>query len=357
MVRFQIKKIFIVKLPFLYLALPFNQPRFCPNATWDVNAITFANRSIVSTMPCGVFVNSEDSIYVANRETGEILIWENNTSIRPSKEISGSLSYKLSLFVTTNGDIYVDDGDNGRVAKWIAENNSWIPVMSFQSHCYSLFIDILHNLYCSIYNNHKVDRKWSNGTITTVAGTGSRGASSNMLNYPYGIFVDINQDLYVADYENHRIQLFRLNQRNGVTVAGNGSSDVTIDLIRPTGIVLDGDRYLFIVDKNNHRLIGSNEYGFHCIFGCSASSGSTNDKLDNPESMSFDSCGNIYVTDRDNHRIQKVILSKESCGKLNSLNLFFENKIHRSLKFSFENIRFFETKSSNRIQIVLVIRF
>ena len=148
-----------------------------------------------------------------------------------------------------------------------------------------LFIDIYKNLYCSMHYNNRVDKKWSNGTTTIVAGTGVQGSQSDMLMNPWGIFVDINLDLYVADFGNNRIQLFRRNQRNGITVAGNGSAKLTIELFHPTGIVLDGDRHLFIVDQGNNRIIGSDKNGFRCIFGCSGERGSTNDKLSLPRTI------------------------------------------------------------------------
>jgi len=299
----------------------FNQPRFRINATWNSIATTFADQSFVGTQSRGIFVNSNNSIYILNKNTGQIHIWLNENDLNPTKTISGSLSSPLSLFVTTNGDIYVDNGNNRRVDKWIVENERWISVMNITSRCYGLFVDIYENLYCSMYHNHRVDKKWSNGTTTIVAGTGVQGSESNMLNNPCGIFVDINLDLYVADYENHRIQLFRLNQRNGITVAGKGSVEVTIELNRPTGVVLDGDQHLFIVDKDNHRIIGSDENGFRCIFAC-LGKGSTNDKLSYPTSMSFDSYGNIYVTDQSNNRVQKISLSKKSDRKYENCSIF-----------------------------------
>jgi len=300
-------------LLFLVLTLSYNQPRFCLNTTWNSIATTFTNQSFVSTQPRSIFVNSNNSIYILNRETGEIHIWLNENHPNPTKTIEGNLRYPFSLFVTTNGDIYVDNEHLGRVDKWIVENETWISVMNITSYCFGLFVDIYENLYCSMYDNHRVDKKWSNGTTTIVAGTGVGGSQSDMLNKPCGIFVDINLDLYAADYRNHRIQLFRLNQRNGITVAGKTSTKLTIELVNPSGIVLDGNQYLFIVDRGNHRIIGSDENGFRCIFGCSGQ-GSTSDKLSNPHTMSFDSYGNIYVTDRDNHRIQKI-LKNEVCSK------------------------------------------
>jgi len=268
----------------------------------------------VGTQPYSIFVNSNNSIYIPNRETGQTHIWLNENHLNPTKTIEGNLSNPYSIFVTTNGDIYVDNGlANGRVNKWIVENERWISVMNVTSACLGLFVDIYENLYCSMHDNHRVDKKWSNGTTTIVAGTGVQGSQSDMLKYPCGIFVDINLDLYVADSWNRRIQLFRLNQPNGITVAGNGSSEITIELIHPAGIVLDGDRHLFIVDHGNHRIIRSDENGFRCIFAC-LGRGSTNDKLSHSRTMSFDSYGNIYVADEGNNRVQKIV-KNQVCSK------------------------------------------
>ena len=301
---------------FTIATFSFNQPRFRISATWNSIATTFANESLVGLFPFGIFINSNNSIYIPNQDTRKIHIWQNENHRNPTKTISGSLSNPFSLFVTTNGDIYVDNGDqNGRVDKWIAENKTWISVMNVSSACYGLFIDIYESLYCSIHNNHRVVKKWSNGTTTIVAGTGVGGSQSNMLDYPTAIFVDINLDLYVADSGNNRIQLFGFNQRSGITVVGKGSAEITIELYWPSGVVLNGDRYLFIADSENHRIIGSDENGFRCIFGCSGEKGSTNDKLSYPKTISFDSYGNIYVTDKVNDRVQKMSLSKKSDRK------------------------------------------
>ena len=272
----------------------------------------------MSTNPHDIFVNSNNSIYLPNRETGKIHIWLNEDHLNPTKTIEGSLSDPLSLFVTTNGDIYVDNGKNGRVDKWIRENETWISVMNVTLRCFGLFVDIYENLYCSMAGNNRVDKKWSNGTTTIVAGTGVQGSQSDMLYGPWGIFVDINLDLYVADEHNHRIQLFRLNQRNGITVAGKTSTKQTIELKYPSGIVLDGDRHIFIVDQGNNRIIGSDENGFRCIFRC-LGIGSANDKLYFPRTMSFDSYGNIYVTLTQSfswfsNGAQKIV-KNQICGK------------------------------------------
>jgi hypothetical protein len=252
---------------------------------------------------------------VSNQENNKIVIWLEG-SIQVATTISGNLSYPYALFVTTAGDVYVDNGyANGRVNKWAINATIGVPVMYVDKECYGLFVDISDTLYCSIGDRHQVVAKSLNsGSNTVVAGDGCPGSASNMLYFPRGIFVDTNLDLYVADCGNNRIQVFHLGQLIGLTVAVNGTSGA-FTLSCPTGIVLDADKYLFIVDSINHRIIGSGPNGFRCIVGCSGSSGSASNQLINPQSMAFDSYGNIYVTDQNNHRIQKFVKVNNNGGK------------------------------------------
>jgi len=242
-------------------------------------------------------------------------------SINSTRTISGNLSKPNALFVTTTGDIFVDNGDsNGRVDKWTSDGNISVPAMYVNSSCLSLFIDINDTLYCSMYYKHQVVTTWLNGntnTLTIVAGNGSSGNTSNMLWCPNGIFVDINFDLYVADSFNNRIQLFKLGEVNGTTVTLNGPSG-NITLNYPTGVVLDADHYLFIVDYGNDRIIGSGPNGFLCVVGCTSSWGSASSQLNGPCSLSFDNDGNMFVTDLSNSRIQKFLVLTNSCGKCDS---------------------------------------
>jgi DNA-binding beta-propeller fold protein YncE len=236
-------------------------------------------------------------------------------SINVTKIISDGLYQPAGVFVTIDGDIYVDNGaSNGRVDKWGSNATNSTPVMYVGASCYGLFIDVYDNLYCSIMTLHQVVMKSLHSSISTstiVAGTGCPGSASNMLNNPDGIFVDNNLNLYVADYGNNRIQFFLAGQVNGTTVAGNG---VSISLSGATGITLDADGYLFIVDCSNSRVVGSGPNGFRCLVGCSGG-GSASDQLWNPQGLSFDSYGNMFVTDGSNNRIQKFLLATNSCSK------------------------------------------
>jgi hypothetical protein len=302
---------------FSVLALSFNQPQFCPTVNWNTNGITFANRSIVGQYPRAIFVNTNNTIYVANRETQEILVWHEG-SINPTKIISGNFSNPFSLFVTSNGDIYIDDGEvNNVVQKWISSTNTFDTVMNVNSSCYGLFIDIYDNLYCSMYDHHQVVKRSLNDsamTTTVVAGTGTPGSAPNELDRPAGIFIDVNLDLYVADCVNSRVQLFQSGQANGITVAGTGSGNPISSLLCPTGIVLDAQKYLFIVDHIQSRIVVSGANDFRCLVGCYRL-GSQSNQLNYPLTFSFDRSGNIFVTDQINYRIQKFEYLENSCGK------------------------------------------
>jgi hypothetical protein len=281
---------------------------------------------MVGYYPYGIFVNTNNTIHVAECNSNRIQVWLEG-SINPTRTISGNISSPYSLFVTSSGDIYVDNGYYyGEVDRWLLNATNSIPAMYITKSCYGLFININNTLYCSLRYLHQVVAKSLDdisNRLKIAAGTGCAGSASNLLFYPQGIYVDINFNLYVADSSNGRIQRFQSGQLNAITVAGAGAPG-TITLLYPTSVVLDADGYLFIVDSSNFRIIGSGPTGFRCVAGCSGG-GSASNQLYYPVTMAFDSYGNIFVTDVNNNRIQKFVLNNNVCGKYNHIlfnNLF-----------------------------------
>ncbi|CAF1505724.1 unnamed protein product, partial [Adineta steineri] len=291
--------------------ISYNQPKLCANATWNQTAITFANITTVGTQPVGMFINTDNSVYVADQTNGRIQVWLNGSTTLTGN-YSGGLSIPLSVFVTDNSDVYVDNGyTNYRVDNWGWNSTDSVPAMYTCGQCYSLFVDINDMLYCLMGLYHQVVSKSLDTRLNVwsiVAGTGTAGSTSVTLNYPYGIFVDINLNLYVADTYNNRIQKFTSGQLNGTTIATGA-----IVLAGPTSVILDANGYIFIADCWNNRLIGSGPNGFRCIAACSGA-GSSSSQLYNPHVISFDTHGNIFVTDQQNNRVQKFLLLPNSCN-------------------------------------------
>ena len=209
-----------------HLGVSYNQPKLSPWATWNPNAITFANSDSVGTNPHGIFVHSSGSVYVSERDLNRVQVWPEG-NMQPMRNISGGLTSPHSIFATVNGDLYVDNGEvNRRVEMWTPNATSSVTVMLVDESCHGLFLDIYENIYCSIDFLHKVSKKSFNdpaGTTTTVAGTGTYGPAADQLTHPRGIFVDIRLNLYVADCSNDRIQRFAPGQSNGIPLLGNGA--------------------------------------------------------------------------------------------------------------------------------------
>ncbi|CAF1566718.1 unnamed protein product, partial [Adineta ricciae] len=298
--------------------ISYNLPKFCANATWNASAVTFATTTIVGGTPYGIFVSSNNTVYVANRESSRVHVWlEGSTT--PISNISNGLSNPYSVFVTDNGNIYVDNGaSNKRVDQWQLNSNGSAPVLFTCDICYDLFVDSNNYIYCSMTNYHEVigktlDTATKQNVWSIVAGTGTSGSTTTTFSSPRGIFVDVNFNLYVADSSNARVQQFLYRQQTGTTIAGAAAAG-TISLSTPTDVALDADGYLFIVDSENQRIVGSGPYGFRCIAGCTQSAGSASSQMDSPSTFGFDSYGNIYVTDRDNNRVQKFLLSTNVCN-------------------------------------------
>ena len=308
------------------VGLSFNQPMISACTVWHSDAITFTNsNTIIGAQPSTVFVTVDNTILVTSTDRNRLVEWFSPSALSPDY-ILGNLTQPKGLFVSSTGDVYVDNGFAlGRVEAWPSNatqfNNSW----NVNGSCFALFLVHDNTLYCSLGSLHRVvniSLAYPSTSPSTVAGSGVNGSSSDMLRDPHGIFVTPNTlDLYVADSGNDRIQMFAYGRLNGTTVAGAGAPG-TVSLNQPRAVILDAAGVLFIVDTMSHRIVTSWSHGFRCIAGCAGTSGSTSSKLNTPVSLSFDRDGNLLVVDQGNARIQNFSVARNSCGKCSSLSTF-----------------------------------
>ncbi|WP_030220130.1 NHL domain-containing protein [Streptomyces bikiniensis] len=133
---------------------------------------------------------------------------------------------------------------------------------------YGLAVDGAGNLYIADADNHRVRKVAPDGTISTVAGTGAAGfsgdggpAASARLNLPVAVAVDSTGTLYLSDYRNHRVRKVAPDGTIS-TVAGTGSAGfggdggpaASAQLNNPFGLVVDCVDTLYIADHLNHRI-------------------------------------------------------------------------------------------------------
>ena len=302
------------------LGTTYNQPKLSSCASWNPNATTFTNYSANTISSAVVFVNPNNTLYIAaSASLMQALVWTEN-SLVPAQSLSKGFMQPKGLFITNTSDVYVVNGaSNGRI-DWCTRIGTIDTIVTNGNEtCFSLVTDANDNFYCSLSSSHRVVKQSlnvSSNTTTLVAGNGSPGSSSSSLNFPRGIILTSSFDLYVADCGNNRVQLFPSGQLSATTVAGNGASGA-IFLSCPVAITLDGNGYLFIVDQNNHRVVGSGLSGFRCIVGCSGQNGSASSQLQSPRSLTFDTHGSLMVGDWGNARVQKFVLASQRCGECN----------------------------------------
>ena len=307
--------------------ISYNQPKLPRCSQWNPYAITFAEKVTLGAYPLGVFVDKSDLVYVNSEVTKEIHMWNLNSNTSTSI-IANNRAFFYSLFVTVREDIYISNSVSSAVEKW-TQNATEGTIVAHGFVCYGLFVDISNHLYCSFYTGNQVVKKSLNDDSSVgiiVAGNGTAGIASNMLDGPYGMFVTISYDLYVADSWNHRVQLFKPDQLDGITVAG-GISMPTVKLNRPVAVFFDMDDYLYIVEAGHNRIIRLRSNMFYCIVGCSAVSGAAPHQLNFPVGAAFDTHGNIFVADYLNSRIQKFILLTNTSSKSTLWSISFKKSI------------------------------
>ncbi len=176
-------------------------------------------------------------------------------------------------------------------------------------------------------NQHRVRRIATDGTISTVAGTGTLGfagdggpATSAQLDAPQGVAVDSHQNILVTDYNNERVR--RIDHFTGVittiagtgaaTTTGNGGPATVATLHSPYGITVDAADNVFVseFDGNVVRRIATNG-----IISTVAGNGTNPYTGDNQPATStglfarglaIDSSLNLNVADNFNSRVYKI---------------------------------------------------
>jgi sugar lactone lactonase YvrE len=197
------------------------------------------------------------------------------------------------------------------------------------NHPTALAVDSDAALYVADTQNHRIRKISSAGIISTVAGTGTQGfsgdggpATAATLDSPIGLAIDVSRNLYIADTHNHRIR--RIDSTNGTitTISGTGILGFTGDaskasvatLALPHGITVDAAGNLYIADTANHRirridattgiistLAGDGIQGFSGDAGPAAQAA-----LNSPRSATLSQSNLLVLADTNNQRVRQL---------------------------------------------------
>jgi sugar lactone lactonase YvrE len=244
-----------------------------------ITNVSGSNAMTLNT-PCAIYIDSEKNLYIADTANHRVQFWEygssnGSTVAGSSAGLFGNTLDKLgddyALYVDQSKNIYVSDGSNGRIVKWIPGASSGILIAGangstgYSSNQLALPLGITVDtqtgiIYIADFYAQTIVAWTSYMTSgTVIIGTNStHGNTVSLLNYPFGIIRDVYGNIYVSDYNNHRVQMYCAvgsSFTNGTTIAGVGVAQFSsFGLNGPTGIAFDSQMNLYVADANNHRI-------------------------------------------------------------------------------------------------------
>ncbi|MFK7904169.1 MAG: T9SS type A sorting domain-containing protein [Chitinophagales bacterium] len=279
------------------------------------------------------------STFAGNGEAGLV-----NGSIENAK-----FSGPFGICKDKDGNLYVADAENhcirkinpeGEVSTYVGGAEGYqdgIAAFARFNQPINICVDEEGNLYVSDFLNHRIRKVSTDGSVSTVAGSGEDGFLNGegevaKFNYPRGIVIDKDGNLYVADSWNHRIRKIDLATNEVTTHAGGGfftgvgsagdwkdGKGVAARFYTPSGLSVDEDGNLYVADPFNHRIrkidtsrnvttivgdgaIGPNNGGF--LDGTTMTA-----VLNTPTDVYWSASGHLIIGDTFNNRVRRLDFS------------------------------------------------
>ncbi|CAF4730229.1 unnamed protein product, partial [Rotaria sp. Silwood2] len=266
--------------------------------------------------PCGLYVDDDQTIYVADRANHHIVEWKWNATsgqVVAGGNGQGSGDHQLNnptdvIIDKERDSLIICDRSNERVVRWPRRNGTSGETIISNISCVGLTMDENGSLY--VVDNVKAEvRRYRRGEsqVTVVAGGNGSGNRLDQLSLPRYVFVDRDHSVYVSDGGNHRVMKWVKGAKRGIIVAGGqeGGNGLT-QLSYPRRVVVDQLGTVYVADAGNDRIMrwpkGATQGSI--IVGGNSTGGQSN-QLNWPVGLSFDRHGNLYVVDNGNHRLQK----------------------------------------------------
>ncbi len=259
------------------------------------------------------------------------------------------LDRSTSLYVTSDGSIYITDAGNQRVRR-VAPSGIISTIAGTGERGFSgdgaaatdamlsspggLFVDAEGNVFFTVVGDRVRRIDAATGVISTVAGNGQQSfsgdgiqATETSLWGPNDVFLNPAGDIYISDNFNGRIRKVDVETGLISTVAGNPDLTLAGDdgpatdarLKTPTGTFVDGKGDLYIADTGNQRVrVISAQTGRISTVAGSGPTGQENGSFSGddglateatffgPEDIHICTLGHLYIADALNHRVRRV---------------------------------------------------
>ncbi|CAF4983004.1 unnamed protein product, partial [Rotaria sp. Silwood1] len=242
-----------------------------PNARWQQNGITVAggnqqgNRINQLSNPYGLYVDNDQTIYVADTKNHRIIEWKWNATsgqVVAGGNGQGSGDHQLNnpfdVIIDKERDcLIICDYGNERVVRWPRRNGTSGETIISNIFCLGLTMDENGSLYVVDDGKHEV-RRYRRGESqgTVVAGGNGDGNRLDQLSLPQYVFVDRDHSVYVSDENNHRVMKWMKGAKQGIVVAGGqGQGNGLTQLSCPQGVVVDELGTVYVADCGNDRIM------------------------------------------------------------------------------------------------------
>ena len=259
------------KLCFLSAPLRGSAIDIYPNARWQQNGLTVAGGNGQGNginqlyYPLGLYVDDEQSVYVADRSNRRIVEWKSGATSGQvvaggNGEGSGAheLSFATDVIVDKENDsLIICDNENKRVVRWPRRNGTSGETIISNIDCVGLTMDENGSLYVIDFGKHEV-RRYRRGESqgTVVAGGNGSGNRLDQLSRPQYVFVDRDHSVYVSDCGNHRVMKWTEGAKQGIVVAGGqGEGNGLTQLSYPQGVIVDQLGTVYVADYGNARIM------------------------------------------------------------------------------------------------------
>jgi hypothetical protein len=165
-------------------------------------------------------------------------------------------------------------------------------------------------------NGNRIRKIATNGTISTVVGTGGAAfsgdngpATTAQIRFPYDVAVYSDSSYVIADTDNNRIRFVSA----AGTITTFGSTGAGGALNKPSGVALMADGSVLIADAFNHRIRRAYANGTITTVAGTGTAGYTGDggpavnaRLSQPSRVAVQSDGGYLVADRNNNVVRRV---------------------------------------------------
>ncbi len=189
----------------------------------------------------------------------------------------------------------------------------------------SVALDSAGGLYIADTGNHRI-RKLSGGTIATVAGNGNAAysgdggpATAAALNSPFGVALDSAGNLFIGDTNNNRVR--EVSNGTITTVAGTGTGGFSGDkgpataagIFHPTGVAIDPAGNLYFGDQANERVRKVSGGTITTVAGTGVEGAlgdgglANNAQLYGVYALALDAAGDLYIASAAANRIREIL--------------------------------------------------